>query len=53
MAPLFLILIAFVFTVPWTALEILQSVDARGSSYYQAQEQAKRISAYLEQHGIA
>jgi hypothetical protein len=51
MAPLYLILIAFVFTAPWTALGILQSVDAR-ASYYREQEQAKRVSAYLEQHGV-
>ena len=51
MAPLYLMLIAFAFTAPWAALEILQSVDAR-ASYYQEQEQAKRVSAYLEQHGV-
>ncbi len=51
LAPFYLILIAFVFTAPWATLEILQSIEAR-ASYYQAQEQAKRVSAYLEQHGV-
>jgi hypothetical protein len=50
MAPLSLILVAFVFTVPWVGLGILQTVDAR-DSYYAEQDQARRVRAYFEQRG--
>jgi hypothetical protein len=52
LAPLCLILITFVFTIPWVGLGILQTVDAR-SSYYAEQAQAKRVHAYFEERGIA
>jgi hypothetical protein len=51
-APLVLILIAFVFLVPWVGLGILQTVDARGS-YYAERAQAQRVRAYFQQRGIA
>ena len=51
MAPLALILIAFLFTIPWIGLSVLQTVDARGS-YYAEQRQATRVRAFFEQHGI-
>jgi hypothetical protein len=50
MAPLFLILVTFVFTAPWVGLEILQNVDAR-ASYYHEKEQARRVRAYFDRHG--
>jgi hypothetical protein len=50
MAPLSLILVAFIFTVPWVGLGILQTVDAR-DSYYAEQGQARRVRAYFEQRG--
>ena len=50
MAPLSLILIAFLFTVPWVGLEVLQTVEAR-DSYYAEQAQARRVRAYFEQRG--
>jgi hypothetical protein len=52
LAPLVLILIAFVFMAPWVGLGILQTVDARGS-YYAEQAQAQRVRAYFQQRGIA
>ena len=52
LAPLVLILIAFVFLAPWVGLGILQTVDARGS-YYAEQAQAQRVRAYFRQRGIA
>ncbi len=51
MAPLSLILIAFVFMVPWVGLQTLQSVDAR-ASYYTEQSQALRVRAFFEQRGV-
>jgi hypothetical protein len=51
MAPLSLILVAFVFTVPWVGLGILQTADAR-DSYYAEQNQARRVRTYFEQRGI-
>ena len=51
-APLTLVVVAFVFTVPWVGLGILQTVDARGS-YYAEQAQAQRVRAFFEQRGIA
>ncbi len=51
LAPLSLILVTFVFTVPWVSLGILQTMDAR-SSYYAEQAQAKRVRAFFEQRGI-
>ena len=51
LAPLSLILVTFVFTVPWVGLGVLQTVDAR-SSYYAEQAQAKRVQAFFEQRGI-
>lgn len=50
MAPLFLILISFLFTVPWIGLEILQTMEAR-ASYYHEQAQARRVRAYFDQRG--
>lgn len=50
MAPLTLLLIAFLSTVPWVGLEILQNAEAR-VSYSHEQEQAKRVRAYFEQRG--
>jgi hypothetical protein len=50
MAPLSLILVAFVFTVPWVGLGIVQTVDAR-DSYYAEQGQARRVRAYFDQRG--
>jgi len=52
LAPLSLILAAFVFMTPWIGLGILQSVDAR-NSYYAEQGQARRVRAFFEQRGIA
>jgi hypothetical protein len=51
LAPLSLILVTFVFTVPWVGLGILQTMNARGS-YYAEQAQAKRVHAFFEQRGI-
>jgi hypothetical protein len=50
-APLLLILVAFVFMAPWIGLGILQTVDAR-DSYYAEQGQARRVRAYFERRGI-
>jgi hypothetical protein len=50
-APLLLILIGFIFMVPWVGLQMLQSVDAR-ASYYSEQGQAMRVRAFFEQRGI-
>jgi hypothetical protein len=50
-APLSLILVAFVFTVPWVGLGVLQTVDAR-DSYYAEQAQARRVRTFFEQRGI-
>jgi hypothetical protein len=50
-APLALILIAFVFMAPWVGLQMLQSVDAR-ASYYSEQAQVTRVRALFEQRGI-
>jgi hypothetical protein len=51
LAPLSLILVAFVFMTPWIGLGILQSVDAR-NSYYAEQGQARRVRAFFAQRGI-
>jgi hypothetical protein len=51
LAPLSLMLVAFVFMTPWIGLGILQSVDAR-NSYYAEQGQARRVRAFFEQRGI-
>jgi hypothetical protein len=51
MAPLYLILVAFVFTAPWVGLEMLQSVEAR-ASYHREQGQATRVRDYFEQRGV-
>ena len=50
MAPLFLILISFLFTAPWVGVEILQNIEAR-ASYYQEQVQAMRVRAYFDRRG--
>jgi hypothetical protein len=50
MAPLFLVLICFLFTAPWIGLEILQTIEAR-ASYYHEQDQARRVRAYFDQRG--
>ena len=50
-APLSLVLIAFVFAVPWVGLGVLRTVDAR-DSYYAEQAQAGRVRTYFEQRGI-
>jgi hypothetical protein len=50
-APLPLVLIAFVFAVPWVGLGVLRTVDAR-DSYYAEQAQAGRVRTYFEQRGI-
>jgi hypothetical protein len=50
--PLVLIVIAFVFLVPWVGLGVLQTVDARGS-YYAERAQAQRVHAFFQQRGIA
>jgi hypothetical protein len=50
-APLTLVLIAFVFMAPWVGLQMLQSVDAR-ASYYSEQAQVTRVRALFEQRGI-
>jgi hypothetical protein len=52
LAPISLILVAFVCTIPWVGLDILQTVDAR-DSYYAEQGQARRVQAFFEQRGIA
>ena len=52
MAPLSLILVVFVCTIPWVGLDILQTVGAR-DSYYAEQGQARRVRAFFEQRGIA
>jgi hypothetical protein len=52
LAPLTLILVTFVLTIPWVGLGILQTMDAR-SSYYAEQAQANRVRAFFEQRGIA
>jgi hypothetical protein len=52
MAPLALILVTFVFTIPWIGLGVLQTVDTR-DSYYAEQGQAKRVRAFFDQRGIA
>jgi len=51
LAPLSLIVVAFVFMSPWVGLGTLQSVDARGS-YYAEQSQALRLRAFFKQRGI-
>ncbi len=50
MAPLYLIMVAFIFSAPWVGLEMLQNIEAR-ASYYQEQGQARRVRAYFDQHG--
>ncbi len=50
-APLLLVLIAFVSAVPWVGLGVLRTVDAR-DSYYAEQAQAGRVRTYFEQRGI-
>jgi hypothetical protein len=52
LAPLCLILVSFVFTIPWVGTGMLQTVDAR-DSYYAEQGQARRVRAFFEQRGIA
>jgi hypothetical protein len=51
MAPLCLILVAFVFAAPWVGLGMLQNVEAR-ASYYQELRQAGRVRAYFDMHGV-
>jgi hypothetical protein len=51
LAPLTLVVVAFIFTIPWVGLGILQTVDARGS-YYAERDQAQRVRAFFEQRGI-
>ncbi len=51
MAPLYLILVAFISTAPWVGLEMLQNIEAR-TSYYREQVQATRSLAYFDQRGI-
>jgi hypothetical protein len=50
-APLALVVITFLFTIPWIGLGILQTVEAR-SSYYAEQDQAKRVREWFSQAGI-
>ena len=50
-APLFLILVAFAVTAPWSGLEMLQNVEAR-ASYRNEQNQAARVRLFFEQRGI-
>jgi hypothetical protein len=51
MAPLYLILVAFVSAAPWVGLGMLQNVEAR-ASYHQEQRQAERVRAYFDQRGV-
>jgi hypothetical protein len=50
-APLCLILVAFVVTAPWAGLEMLQNAEAR-ASYHNEQNQAARVHLYFEQRGL-